>query len=192
MNHNLSLDIATNTVGTFVPLPPHKVLAVHYGATRAMQRGGGGGERYVPARGSCRPSPSGSRLLREREKNNNHPLPTSTQSRIPHLHPPPPPPNPSHELFQIMQSWRPLTQLPRLLRPASIRHGSSASSERWTARATRDPYRRKAILDGYMSRAAFKLATMNDKHNFFKAGMTVVDLVCSFFFCPVLFFSSSI
>lgn len=74
-------------------------------------------------------------------------------------------------------NMRPITKLPRLLRPASSRHGSSASSERWTARATRDPFTKEAQLKGYKSRAAMKLIEMNQKHKLFSAGMTVVDLV---------------
>lgn len=135
-------------------------------------------ERSIAAR-TCRPSPSGgSRTGGEKKKNH----PTSAQSRIytRNLHPAPAT-NHKLQIKKIIRknnnNMRPITQLPRLLRPASSRHGSSASSERWTARATRDHFTKEAQLKGYKSRAAMKLIEMNQKHKLFSAGMTVVDLV---------------
>lgn len=71
-----------------------------------------------------------------------------------------------------MQSRRAFT----ILRPPA-RLAHSASSERWVARASRDPFRKDALLKGYKSRAALKLLDMHEKHKLFSAGMTVVDLV---------------
>ena len=39
-----------------------------------------------------------------------------------------------------------------------------------------DPYVKKAQIDGYRARAAYKLLEINDKTNLIKKGMTVVDL----------------
>lgn len=143
---------------------------------------------------TCRPSPSGgSRFPREREikgrKKKKKTPNVNPKSRI--YHPsvrtciplPASPTNttpPSKKNLKFKINMRPFTKLPRLLRHpvvVSSRHGSSASSERWTARATRDPFTKEAQLKGYKSRAAMKLIEMNQKHKLFSAGMTVVDLV---------------
>ena len=50
------------------------------------------------------------------------------------------------------------------------------SSKLWLERQLNDPYVAQAKRDGYRSRAAYKLAEIDDKHRFLKTGMTVVDL----------------
>jgi len=50
------------------------------------------------------------------------------------------------------------------------------SSQRWLERQLNDPYVAAAKREGYRSRAAFKLAEIDDKHRFLKAGARVVDL----------------
>lgn len=50
------------------------------------------------------------------------------------------------------------------------------SSRRWLERQLNDPYVAAAQKAGYMSRAAFKLLEINDKHPFLKPGQVVVDL----------------
>ncbi|PCJ29566.1 MAG: 23S rRNA methyltransferase [Rickettsiales bacterium] len=50
------------------------------------------------------------------------------------------------------------------------------SSTRWLKRQLNDPYVAKAQLDGYRSRAAYKLIEINEKFNILKAGANVVDL----------------
>ena len=50
------------------------------------------------------------------------------------------------------------------------------SSRRWLERQLNDPYVAAAQKAGYMSRAAFKLIEINDKHGFLKPGQVVVDL----------------
>jgi 23S rRNA (uridine2552-2'-O)-methyltransferase len=50
------------------------------------------------------------------------------------------------------------------------------SSQAWLARQLNDPYVAQAKRDGYRSRAAYKLAEMDDKYRFLKAGAAVVDL----------------
>ena len=50
------------------------------------------------------------------------------------------------------------------------------SSKQWLRRHVTDPYVRKAKEQGYRSRAAFKLLELNDREQFLKAGMTIVDL----------------
>jgi 23S rRNA (uridine2552-2'-O)-methyltransferase len=52
----------------------------------------------------------------------------------------------------------------------------SASSQRWLERQLNDPYVAAAKRQGYRSRAAFKLAEIDDKHRFLKPGRRVVDL----------------
>jgi 23S rRNA (uridine2552-2'-O)-methyltransferase len=52
----------------------------------------------------------------------------------------------------------------------------SISSTRWLQRQLNDPLVILAKKEGYRSRAAFKLADINEKFNIFKPGMRVVDL----------------
>ena len=51
-----------------------------------------------------------------------------------------------------------------------------ASSQRWLERQLNDPYVGAAKREGFRSRAAYKLAEIDDKHRFLKAGKRVVDL----------------
>ena len=50
------------------------------------------------------------------------------------------------------------------------------SSKLWLERQLNDPYVAKAKREGLRSRAAFKLAEIDDKYRFLKPGITVVDL----------------
>lgn len=52
----------------------------------------------------------------------------------------------------------------------------SVSSRRWLDEHFNDPYVQKAKKEGYRSRAVYKLIELNQKDNFIKKGMTVVDL----------------
>ncbi len=52
----------------------------------------------------------------------------------------------------------------------------TASSARWLARQLNDPYVVKAKADGYRSRAAYKLAELDDKFALLKGKQAVVDL----------------
>jgi 23S rRNA (uridine2552-2'-O)-methyltransferase len=54
--------------------------------------------------------------------------------------------------------------------------GRSLSSKLWLERQLNDPYVARAKRDGYRSRAVYKLAEIDDKHHFLKAGAKVVDL----------------
>ncbi|MFQ6017182.1 MAG: RlmE family RNA methyltransferase [Kiloniellaceae bacterium] len=54
--------------------------------------------------------------------------------------------------------------------------GRSASATRWLQRQLDDPYVAEAGTRGYRSRAAFKLAQMDDRFRFLKPGARVVDL----------------
>jgi 23S rRNA (uridine2552-2'-O)-methyltransferase len=54
--------------------------------------------------------------------------------------------------------------------------GKSQSSRRWLARQLNDPYVERAKREGLRSRAAFKLAEIDDKHRILKSGARVVDL----------------
>jgi 23S rRNA (uridine2552-2'-O)-methyltransferase len=52
----------------------------------------------------------------------------------------------------------------------------SKSSQRWLQRQAGDPYVRQSKLDGYRSRAAYKLIELQRKDRLMRPGMTVVDL----------------
>src|SRR5271169_6406510 len=54
--------------------------------------------------------------------------------------------------------------------------GRKISSQRWLERQLNDPYVREAKTKGYRSRAAFKLAELDDKFHFLKRGAHVLDL----------------
>lgn len=52
----------------------------------------------------------------------------------------------------------------------------SQSSRTWLERQLNDPYVARAKREGFRSRAAFKLAEIDDKHHLLKSGARVVDL----------------
>lgn len=52
----------------------------------------------------------------------------------------------------------------------------SVSSKRWLERQLNDPYVARARREGFRSRAAFKLAEIDDKYGLLKPGARVVDL----------------
>lgn len=52
----------------------------------------------------------------------------------------------------------------------------SVSSTRWLARQLNDPYVKQAKAEGYRSRAAFKLAELDDRFNLLKGVTRAVDL----------------
>lgn len=54
--------------------------------------------------------------------------------------------------------------------------GRTTSSKQWLERQLNDPYVAAAKRDGYRSRAAFKLAEIDDKYGLLKPGGIVVDL----------------
>jgi 23S rRNA (uridine2552-2'-O)-methyltransferase len=56
------------------------------------------------------------------------------------------------------------------------RAGRTASSRQWLERQLNDPYVARARREGYRSRAAFKLAEIDDKAHVLKPGRIVVDL----------------
>ena len=57
--------------------------------------------------------------------------------------------------------------------------GRKISSTRWLQRQLNDPYVKRAHAEGYRSRAAFKLAEIDEKHHLLKPGLRVVDLGCA-------------
>ena len=65
-------------------------------------------------------------------------------------------------------------------RPLAVRvktgRGRSLSSKLWLERQLNDPYVARARREGFRSRAAFKLAEIDDRHHLLKAGGRVVDL----------------
>jgi 23S rRNA (uridine2552-2'-O)-methyltransferase len=54
--------------------------------------------------------------------------------------------------------------------------GRSLSSKLWLDRQLNDPYVARAKREGFRSRAAYKLAEIDDKFHFLKSGACVVDL----------------
>ena len=52
----------------------------------------------------------------------------------------------------------------------------SVSSRNWLERQLKDPYVARAKREGLRSRAAYKLAEIDDKYKVLKAGARVVDL----------------
>ena len=54
--------------------------------------------------------------------------------------------------------------------------GRTASSSRWLQRQLNDPYVKQAKSDGYRSRAAYKLAELDDRFGLIKSARRVVDL----------------
>jgi 23S rRNA (uridine2552-2'-O)-methyltransferase len=62
-------------------------------------------------------------------------------------------------------------------RKIKLRPGErSLSSRQWLERQLNDPYVRRSKSEGYRSRAAYKLAEIDDKAKFLKRGARVVDL----------------
>ena len=65
-------------------------------------------------------------------------------------------------------------------RPLKVRlktgKNRSVSSKRWLERQLNDPYVVRAKREGLRSRAAYKLAEIDDKHRILKSGARVVDL----------------
>ncbi|MEQ8357079.1 MAG: RlmE family RNA methyltransferase [Kiloniellaceae bacterium] len=55
----------------------------------------------------------------------------------------------------------------------------TTSSTRWLERQLNDPFVAEARKRGYRSRAAFKLAQLDDRFKFLKSGVRVVDLGCA-------------
>ena len=56
------------------------------------------------------------------------------------------------------------------------KRGLKNSSRRWLERHLNDPYVRRANAEGMRSRAAYKLAEIDDKHHILAPGVKVIDL----------------
>src|SRR4029079_19548122 len=52
----------------------------------------------------------------------------------------------------------------------------SKSSSTWLQRHVSDPFVKKAQLDGYRSRSAYKLVELNEKDRLIRAGRRIMDL----------------
>ena len=57
--------------------------------------------------------------------------------------------------------------------------GRKLSSTLWLERQLNDPYVKRATLDGYRGRAAFKILELDDKYRFLVPGARIVDLGCA-------------
>ena len=62
---------------------------------------------------------------------------------------------------------------------ATLHKKHKPSSQRWLTRQLNDPYVAEAKRLGYRSRAAFKLAEIDDAHRLFQHGQVVLDLGCA-------------
>ncbi|WP_455482186.1 RlmE family RNA methyltransferase [Bartonella sp. B35(2025)] len=51
-----------------------------------------------------------------------------------------------------------------------------SSSRRWLERHLNDPYVHQSKVDGYRSRAAYKLIEINERYKFLKKGQRIIDL----------------
>ena len=57
--------------------------------------------------------------------------------------------------------------------------GRTLSSTRWLQRQLNDPYVKRAQVEGYRGRAAFKILELDEKFRFLVPGARVVDLGCA-------------
>ncbi len=57
--------------------------------------------------------------------------------------------------------------------------GRKLSSTRWLERQLNDPYVKRATVEGYRGRAAYKILELDDKFRFLVPGARVVDLGCA-------------
>ena len=57
--------------------------------------------------------------------------------------------------------------------------GKTVSQVKWLQRQLNDPYVKRAKLEGFRGRAAFKILELNEKYNFLIPGSRVVDLGCA-------------
>ncbi|HBT01400.1 MAG TPA: 23S rRNA methyltransferase, partial [Citreicella sp.] len=57
--------------------------------------------------------------------------------------------------------------------------GRTTSSTRWLQRQLNDPYVKRAKVDGYRGRAAYKILELDDRFHFLVPGARVVDLGCA-------------
>ena len=57
--------------------------------------------------------------------------------------------------------------------------GRKMSSKLWLERQLNDPYVKRAQVEGYRGRAAFKILELDDKYHFLVPGARIVDLGCA-------------
>lgn len=83
----------------------------------------------------------------------------------------------------MSKGWNRQSQTRSRARGAKVRvktaRGRTPSSTRWLQRQLNDPYVAEANRLGYRSRAAFKLAELDDRYQFLKGAKRVVDLGCA-------------
>lgn len=83
----------------------------------------------------------------------------------------------------MSKGWNRQSQTRSRARGAKVRvktaRGRKPSSTRWLQRQLNDPYVAEANRLGYRSRAAFKLAELDDRYQFLKGAKRIVDLGCA-------------
>ena len=57
--------------------------------------------------------------------------------------------------------------------------GKTVSQVKWLQRQLNDPYVKRAKAEGFRGRAAYKIMELDDKFNFLKPGLRVIDLGCA-------------
>ena len=57
--------------------------------------------------------------------------------------------------------------------------GKTVSQVKWLQRQLNDPYVKRAKVEGFRGRAAYKIMELDDKFNFLKPGLRVIDLGCA-------------
>ena len=77
------------------------------------------------------------------------------------------------------RSYRLATAKSSAKKSTSLHKKHKPSSQRWLTRQLNDPYVAEAKRLGYRSRAAFKLAEIDDAHRLFQHGQVVLDLGCA-------------
>lgn len=83
----------------------------------------------------------------------------------------------------MSKGWNRQSQTKSRARGAKVRvktaRGRKPSSTRWLQRQLNDPYVAEASRLGYRTRAAFKLAELDDRYQFLKGAKRIVDLGCA-------------
>ncbi|WP_417449593.1 RlmE family RNA methyltransferase [Kordiimonas sp.] len=83
----------------------------------------------------------------------------------------------------MSKGWNTQSNTRSRARGAKVRvktaRGRKSSSTRWLQRQLNDPYVAEARRLGYRSRAAFKLAELDERYDLLKGAMRIVDLGCA-------------
>jgi len=73
-----------------------------------------------------------------------------------------------------MQLLRPIARFFSKLGPTDLK-GRKTAAQKWLVRQWNDPYVKRARLESYRCRSAFKLLEIDDKYDILRAGSVVID-----------------